>query len=200
MCAIDLFCSFIYMGFWRLKIMTSEVGQIEVFWVVMPFSVVVGYRRTGWRWRQQEPPKHCYPTMTLHGVTAQNTWTWIFTLKMEAARNSETLLSYRNTTWRQNQENLDLNLHPEDGGRRDLLIFGILPHHWKASQPWRLRLESSPRRWTQHEPPKRWYHITLHGVTTKKTSNWTFTLKMEAACTSETLVSCHNTTRRHIPE
>jgi hypothetical protein len=32
-------------------------------------------------------------------------------LKMEAARFSETLVSYHNTTRRQNPEDLDLNLH-----------------------------------------------------------------------------------------
>jgi hypothetical protein len=32
-------------------------------------------------------------------------------VKMEAARSSETLVSYSNTTRRQNPEDLDLNLH-----------------------------------------------------------------------------------------
>jgi hypothetical protein len=31
-----------------------------------------------WRWRQHGPPKHCYPTTGLHGVTTQKTLTWIF--------------------------------------------------------------------------------------------------------------------------
>jgi len=41
-----------------------------------------------------------------------------FRVKMEAARSSETLVSYRNTTHRQrhNPQDLDLNLH----GREDL--------------------------------------------------------------------------------
>jgi hypothetical protein len=63
---------------------------------------------------------------TLHGVTTQKTSAWIFTLKMEAASTSETLLSY-NTTWRHNPEDLDLSLHPEDGGSMDLRNVGILP-------------------------------------------------------------------------
>jgi len=33
-----------------------------------------------------------------------------FTLKMEGARSSETLVSYRNITWRQNPEDINLNL------------------------------------------------------------------------------------------
>jgi hypothetical protein len=65
--------------------------------------------------------------------------------------------------------------NPEDGGSMDLWNVGILPQLYTASQP---------RRWRQHGPPKRWYPTTtLHGVTTQK---------MDAAWTSETLVSYHN--------
>jgi hypothetical protein len=38
-----------------------------------------------------------------------------FTLKLEAALSSETVVPYHNTTWRHNLEDLDLNLHsPEN--------------------------------------------------------------------------------------
>jgi hypothetical protein len=45
------------------------------------------------------------PITTLHDVTTQKTLTQIFTLKMDAARSSEKLVSYHNP------EDLDLNLH-----------------------------------------------------------------------------------------
>jgi len=70
-----------------------------------------------WRWKQQGPPKRWCPTATLHGH---------FTLKMEAARSSESLVSYRNTT---------RSFHPEDGGSKLLRNVGILSHHYTASRP-----------------------------------------------------------------
>jgi len=40
---------------------------------------VIGYQlhdfTSTWRWRQQGPPKHWYPTTTVHGITTQKTLT-----------------------------------------------------------------------------------------------------------------------------
>jgi hypothetical protein len=55
-------------------------------------------------------------------------------MKMTAAWFSETFLSYRNTTRRDNPEELELNLQPEDGGSMDLRNVGIL-QHCTASSP-----------------------------------------------------------------
>jgi hypothetical protein len=41
-----------------------------------------------------------------------------FTLKMEAAWSSETSVSYHNTTWRHNPEDLDKIIILHEGGRR----------------------------------------------------------------------------------
>jgi hypothetical protein len=56
--------------------------QIELFWIVTPCIVVVGYQH--------------------------------FILKMEAATSSETWVSHHNTTQRHNPELLDLNLHSRE--------------------------------------------------------------------------------------
>jgi hypothetical protein len=52
-------------------------------------------------------------------VHAASTLLGVTTLKMEVAGSSETLVSYHNTTRRQN---------PEDGGSRFFRNIGILPH------------------------------------------------------------------------
>jgi hypothetical protein len=62
--------------------------QVEIFWVVMPCSVVVGCQRFG---------GPC--CLHLHGEVTT-----------EAARSSETLISYHNTTRRHNPEDLDFKL------------------------------------------------------------------------------------------
>jgi len=70
------------------------------------------------------------------------------------------------------------SFHPESGGSMVLRNVVILPHHYTVSSPWR---------WRQHGPPKRWYCTTsLQGV---------YTLKMVAESSSETMVSYHIATR-----
>jgi hypothetical protein len=64
-----------------LGVFTVVKIQVEVFRVVMPCSVIVRYQHFG---------RPCW---------------------MEAARFSKTLVSYCNTTWHHNPENIDLDLH-----------------------------------------------------------------------------------------
>jgi len=57
----------------RFEVYVAVKIQIEVFWVVTPCHVVVGYRPFVYIFRQRQhgPPKRWYPTTTLHRVT---TW------------------------------------------------------------------------------------------------------------------------------
>jgi len=98
---------------------------------------------------------------------------------------SEKLISYYNITW---------DHKPEDGGSTDFRNIGILPQHYKRSQL---------RSWRQHGPLKRCYPtITLHSVTTQKTSTCFFTsVKAWNLVLSLILTSCkvEDITEREAP-
>jgi hypothetical protein len=66
----------------RFDVFTAVKIQVEFFRTLTPWGVVVGYQH-------------------FHH----------FSLKMEAARSSETLISYRNTTWRYNPVDLDVGIY-----------------------------------------------------------------------------------------
>jgi len=53
----------------RSEASTAVKIQVEVFWVVMPYSIVVGY--------QHRSLKYWYPITTLHGITTQMILTYL---------------------------------------------------------------------------------------------------------------------------
>jgi hypothetical protein len=80
-----------------------------------------------WRWRQHGPPKRWYPTTTLYVVIIQKNWTWIFTLKMEAACSSETFVSIHHITRRNNTEGHKLYLHHRENLRLLINLSFFIP-------------------------------------------------------------------------
>jgi hypothetical protein len=103
----------------RFEVLTVVEIQIEVFWVVTQCSAVVGYQRF------------------------RGPWCPIF---RDAAKSSETLASYHNTTLRHNPEDLDLKrpvvvLHcTKDGPKIALHSSGLyiksFPPHKFSQHPW----------------------------------------------------------------
>jgi hypothetical protein len=83
-------------------------------------------RKGGWKTKINPSisPSHVWliGTIRIHAIYPS---TFHFTLKMEAARSSKTLVSYHNTTRRHNSEDLDLNLHRREilkSRRKDLMF------------------------------------------------------------------------------
>jgi len=74
-------CVWIWICIASFEAFVAVILQVEVFWVVMQCSAVVGYQCfTGpcWRWKQPGSLKHWYSTTALHSVTTQKTLTWIY--------------------------------------------------------------------------------------------------------------------------
>jgi hypothetical protein len=135
-----------------LNVLQGSLTEVEVSWIVVPCSVTLPpsrflledgnsmvLRNIGIlphhytasqpsRWRQYGPPKHRYPTASLHGITTlkmEAVWSseklvsyatlhGVTTLKMEAARSSEKLVSYRIITRCHNPKDGDSNFHRDN--------------------------------------------------------------------------------------
>jgi len=140
----------------KFEVIMAVKSQIEVFWAATPCSVASLHREDGCSTSLRNVgilPRH-YMTSHLHFT--------LFIVKMDAAGPFETLVFYRNTTWRHT-----------------------------FTSPWRWRLQGLPKRWystaTLHDVtsslhpedggckalPKRWYSTTtLHDVRAQKTLTW----------------------------
>jgi hypothetical protein len=83
------------------EVFTAVMFQVELFLVLNPCSVVAGYQ-------------HFRGPCCLHLQDE---------VKIKAARTSETLVSYHNTTWRHNPEDLDLKRHRRERPKTQSLRF-----------------------------------------------------------------------------
>jgi hypothetical protein len=148
----------------KLEVFTAEKSQVEVFWVVTPFSAVVGYERflkmesTGTSetlvsyrniiWRH---PEHgC--SMDLRNVSIlpqhymASPWTWMQHGSPKRRYPTATLYGVTlkmEAAWTSKTLVSYRNSiwhHPEDGGSMDLRNVGILPQHCTASLSRRIRL------------------------------------------------------------
>jgi len=83
MCGVKCHCCDLSVMWW-CKVCTSFLVLVEVFWIVMLCSAVVGYQhfRGPSTQRQHGPPNHWYPTVTLHSITTQKTLTSFQSLKI----------------------------------------------------------------------------------------------------------------------
>jgi hypothetical protein len=86
------------------KIFTAAKIQVEVFWIVTPCGVVVGSQSFGGPFCLPEDRDLAVSIFMLKKQTTQ---------KMEAARSSETLVSYRHITRRHKPEDHEsIYVHP----------------------------------------------------------------------------------------
>jgi hypothetical protein len=86
----------------HFNFLTSVAFQFDVFWVVTPCSVVVGYQQ-----RFRDP-------CCLHLHNPED---------LEVTLTSKTLVSYQNTTWRHNPEDHDLKRHGRESHKIASIAF-----------------------------------------------------------------------------
>jgi len=108
--------------------------QAQVFWVVMPCSVMIGYQH----FRCHDEVFSGYQDEDRDGL-----WNVGFlTAQPSDLADSPRKLHHTQLPGKQ-QISFQRSLHPEDGGRMDIWNVAILPQHHMVSQPQRLQLKSS---------------------------------------------------------